>query len=130
MIWEKDRRQEKKWLRRFGKASNDFIARLRILEKKADILIKVIQKVWVRMENLFSLVKFDKNREGVDEVSVVNDIGSKRIEDDFELVSDEEVVVSDKKDPFHRWFNSRQFTDSDKKQADSILFVLFVVLLM
>lgn len=59
------------------------------------------------------------------------DVGTKRQDDDEELV---EAVEEPKEktpsviDPYHTWFNKRQFSDDQKAEADKILWVFVAFL--
>ena len=60
-----------------------------------------------------------------DEDVLGEDIGTKRInmeDEEIEEFSEEEIVV-EVQDPYQRWFNKRQFTESDKLEADRILYI-------
>ena len=53
------------------------------------------------------------------------DVGTKRVnieDEEVEEFSEEEIVV-EVQDPYQRWFNKRQFTESDKTDADRILYI-------
>lgn len=59
------------------------------------------------------------------------DVGTKRQDDDEELV---EAVEEPKEktpsviDPYHTWFNKRQFSDDQKAEADKIMWVFVAFL--